>query len=525
MKKRQDLLLRSQTDEIFSLQQQASIQREEAEKSERAALKKAGAFDPVAAKKNAQVIADIRTFYQENAVQREIEYREKELGIIEKYSKEYLDVAEETAKAEVLIRQKQREILKNTDKIYRDEQAEMFKKASDNERLSLDVRQAAFQSYISIRKNQLQTDRQAAIAAAKTDEELKQVIATYDVLKRKLDAEAKDDPYKKAAEQSQAALKSLAESFQSSFLGDAGLGSLQQFFDGTFDKIIAGFDKMENKQDAFREKSIYTALAISEAFQEMYNFIAQASKQNFEAEKESLEQKYQIDRLFAGENEAAIAELDKERERRQKEIAKREARANKELAIFNIGINAAQGIIGAFKDGNVVKGAIFAAIIAGIAAAQIAVVNSQQIPSYWKGTENHPGGLMRVNDGGLGQETIITPDGKRHLPKGKDAVVNAPAGTKVKTAKWTRENLMFDNGLNRILDDRGVLMNQPIQNNSYSLDVDRLANRIDDAISRIPQPTFKTDKDQLSNFVKNVTGGAESMNARLKTVPTKFKRS
>jgi len=523
LKKKQDYLLDSQAREIFALQQTASIEREEAEKQERAALKKAGAFDKTAAIRNAKIIADIRTFFRENEVEREQEYREKELAITEKYSKQYLDIAEETAKAEVLIKKKQRDIIQSTDKVYRDEQIKLLQKTASNEKNQIDVRQSAFLASISIRQSELQIERQRALAAANTAEEIDNVRAKYDVLKRELDELAKDDPFSKFAAQSKAALKSLAESMTSDFLGGAGLSSFQQFFDGTFDKIIEGFDKMENKQDAFREKAIYTALAISEAFQEMYNFLAQASQHNFDLERDNLEKKYTIDRQFAGENQAAIAELDKEAEARRKEIARREAKANKELAIFNIAMNAAQGIVAAFKDGNVIKGAIFAALIAGIAAVQISAISSQNVPSYWKGTENHPGGLMRVNDRGLGKELVITPDGKKTIYGGKDVIVDAPKGTKVKTAAQTA--LMFDNGLNNILNERGISMNggQSVTNN-IAMDVDRLGDRIEWAISRIPQIQMTPNHDAAASFVRIVANGNMSHNSRKYQIPIKYRR-
>ncbi len=63
-----------------------------------------------------------------------------------------------------------------------------------------------------------------------------------------------------------------------------------------------------------------------------------------------------------------------------------------------------------------------------------------KVPQYAKGTPNggHPGGPMMVNDG-RGAETVITPDGRAFIPKGRNVVLNAPKGTHVLTAEETAQ--------------------------------------------------------------------------------------
>ncbi|HGF7785857.1 TPA: tape measure protein [Enterococcus faecium] len=61
------------------------------------------------------------------------------------------------------------------------------------------------------------------------------------------------------------------------------------------------------------------------------------------------------------------------------------------------------------------------------------------VPQYAKGTPagGHPiNGPMMVNDG-RGAETVITPDGRAFIPKGRNVVLNAPKGTHVLTAEET----------------------------------------------------------------------------------------
>ncbi|MGJ1063507.1 tape measure protein [Enterococcus faecium] len=62
-----------------------------------------------------------------------------------------------------------------------------------------------------------------------------------------------------------------------------------------------------------------------------------------------------------------------------------------------------------------------------------------EVPQYAKGTPagGHPiNGPMMVNDG-RGAETVITPDGRAFIPKGRNVVLNAPKGTHVLTAEET----------------------------------------------------------------------------------------
>ncbi|MBI8803882.1 hypothetical protein JE001_32690, partial [Pseudomonas aeruginosa] len=62
-----------------------------------------------------------------------------------------------------------------------------------------------------------------------------------------------------------------------------------------------------------------------------------------------------------------------------------------------------------------------------------------KVPQYAKGTPagGHPiNGPMMVNDG-RGAETVITPDGRAFIPKGRNVVLNAPKGTHVLTAEET----------------------------------------------------------------------------------------
>lgn len=160
----------------------------------------------------------------------------------------------------------------------------------------------------------------------------------------------------------------------------------------------SGFSKTldilrDNIKD-FGKDAKTTALAISEAFQEAFNTISERSQANFDAEYSRLERQKEFAIMFAGESSTAKEEIERQYEERKRAIARREAEAQKRLAIFNIAIDTAQAVVAALPN-------IPLSIVMGVlGAAQIAMVSSQQIPQFWTGTENAPEGLAWTQEKG-----------------------------------------------------------------------------------------------------------------------------
>jgi len=180
-------------------------------------------------------------------------------------------------------------------------------------------------------------------------------------------------------------LKDFKEGFKQDFISNSGFSKIFE--------LIENFDKLKTD-------GVATALAISEAFQQAFNTISKSSQANFDAEYSRLEQQKNISLQFAGESATAKEEIEKQYEVRKKEIQKREAEAQKRLAIFNIAINTAQAIAATFSKAGFPAGIPLAAIMATIGAAQIAMVSSQEIPQFWKGTDNAPEGLAWTQERG-----------------------------------------------------------------------------------------------------------------------------
>lgn len=221
------------------------------------------------------------------------------------------------------------------------------------------------------------------------------------------------------------------------------------------------FEILQNKVKDFGKDFATTFNGITEIAQETFNFVNQFSQANFENEKERLQNQYDVALTYAGDNAAAKKKIEEDFEKEKKDIANREAKAKKEQAIFNIAIDTAQAIVGLWADPGFPAAIPLALVVAGLGAAQIAMVSAQKVPQYFMGG-THEGGLMMVNDGAGSnfKETIVTPDGKITQPTGRNVLMNAPKGTEIFTHEQWNEQL------NGMLRGSGINWNN--QQNNYS---------------------------------------------------------
>lgn len=237
---------------------------------------------------------------------------------------------------------------------------------------------------------------------------------------------------KKSLEELKKAQEALADSFiksfQTSFMSDSGLSSVFDILDG----------RLKEFGDNWQAKT----LLISEAFQEMYNFINGLSQENFDAQRERLQQETEIALAFAGDSQSAQEEIRKQAAEKERQIRRREFEAQKQQAKFNIGIDTAQAVMATFARTGFPAGVPLAAIMTAIGLAQIASINAQEVPAFKDGG-THKGGTMLVNDGSGSnfRETIQTPDGKIYQPKERNVIMNAPKGTKIFTHDQWQKNL------------------------------------------------------------------------------------
>lgn len=176
--------------------------------------------------------------------------------------------------------------------------------------------------------------------------------------------------------------------------------------------------------------------------------------------------------------EARAAAKKQQLELRQRQLDQQKARFEKARAVAEIVQSTGLAVVNALTQVKTLgPGAIvLASLIGTLGAIQIARVLAQPIPRYKDGTENHPGGLAHVGDGGK-SETVVLPDGSLYRTPSKDTIVNLPAGTKV------------------IPDYAGkpqsVSVIQPVDNTDKLL---QGFSSVVYAIKRIPQPIIKADR-------------------------------
>jgi len=246
------------------------------------------------------------------------------------------------------------------------------------------------------------------------------------------------------------------ETFSKDFVSNGALSALTTFFDGSFQKRLAGALDEFGNPDNLKQAQVYFQ-TIVEFAQQAYNLISEASQKNFDAEYERLESQKNIAIAFAGESDVAKAEIERQAEQRRREIEKREQKVKQEAAIVNTVINTAQAVVSALATANnIYAGIALAAFAAATGAAQIAIIKSQKVSAYWQGG-THEGGLMRVNDdpmrvkGSNYKEVVKTPDGIIHRPQGRDVLMNAPRGTEI-----YKDEDAFKKSLDVMLNDAGV---------------------------------------------------------------------
>jgi hypothetical protein len=246
------------------------------------------------------------------------------------------------------------------------------------------------------------------------------------------------------------AMKGYLSSFSAEFMANSGFSET--------------FRLLNNEVDFFGSNFAVKFNAIAESAQEAFNFISNASQQNFDAEYSRLESQKEISLKFAGDSTTAKTKIEADYEKKRKEITNRENKAKQKQAIFNIAIDTAQAIMSAVAQSPLTGGLPFSAIAAAIGAVQIGMVASQKIPQYFDGG-THSGGLAMINDAGGSNyvETVVTPDGKVSQYSGRDVVANLPAGTEIFTPEQWR-----DKELQYMLNSKGISMQRNTTNNGMT---------------------------------------------------------
>lgn len=252
---------------------------------------------------------------------------------------------------------------------------------------------------------------------------------------------------KKQVEDWADALKNITDSFPSEQSGFA------DFFSGINDVLgdlakkaqEAGgsfSDMWANMSNGERLKLVLESLAkISDGLNSMMQNIYENRISKIEEEQEANEEagEQELARIERLEETGAIsseeaearkraaedktARKNEELEKKKAQLQQKQARWDKANSIIQATIATALAVAKALPN------FVLAGIAAAMGAAQIAVIASQPIPKYAKGTDSHKGGLAVVGDGGV-PETIVTEKGAYITPS-VPTLVDIPKGAKV----------------------------------------------------------------------------------------------
>ncbi len=206
--------------------------------------------------------------------------------------------------------------------------------------------------------------------------------------------------------------------------------------------------------------------------------------------------KITVSGLAADEKERKIQEAFAETERERQNIdaerikaQKRQAGFDRALAVTKAFISMFQGI-GKEVETKGVAGLATGAAITAYMSGIIGLIGAIAIPEYAEGTDNHPGGLAKVGDGGE-HELVKLPSGKMFLSPNRTTTMFLPKGTEVlppdKLAASGDADLMMK-----------AAMMMPIQ---YG-DTKALEAAFEKSVAKIPQTTFNLTDTGLQKTVK-----------------------
>jgi hypothetical protein len=302
-------------------------------------------------------------------------------------------------------------------------------------------------------------------------------------------------------------IKTLSNDAFNKAFDNIGLSSAKMFFD--FDENgLSTFDKLFQGADTFKEKFAVTFQAVGDVAQDVFNKINEMSNQRFENQRMNLEREYKIGLAFAGDSATARAEIERQYQDRQRELQRREFKAKKQQALVNIAMDTAQGVVSALA--STPPNIPLSITIGVIGAVQAGLVASQQMPQFWKGTDNAPEGWALTQE--RGREIITDSKGNiKSLGNDKGATMTyLNKGDKVKTASETMDYLMFNNELNAMLTNNSIDKSPSVNIQNTNIDLSPVVKAINDK----PVANIGIDKDGLKMHIITANQEKEVMNKR-----------
>lgn len=282
------------------------------------------------------------------------------------------------------------------------------------------------------------------------NEELNALTKQYEqgIIKKKEYEKQKSDLEHQYAMESLQSQLSILESNLYLFEGDERLEKEKeiarlrvQLSKETSDKIIEDAKreeeerkKVEQAKKRLIQESISAIISIGNSlFQRQIDNVdaeIEANQDEYDAKVETIDALAEKDIITTEEAEARKRAAEEETSRKNKELEKKKAELQTRQAKFQKAMDIAQTIAAtSLAVTKALPNFVLAALVGAMGAVQLATILAQPIPKYAHGTDNHPGGLAIVGDGGR-SEAVLVGD-KAYITPDKPTLLSLPAGAEV----------------------------------------------------------------------------------------------
>ncbi|MFK2471282.1 hypothetical protein ACIXO9_21985 [Bacteroides fragilis] len=359
------------------------------------------------------------------------------LGLIKKGTDRELDILDTNSLKEINALNKQYKQGEINEKQYRDGIYKITKESGEA-KLKLLLKEA---------------EAELALSSDLPQEKVDEIQRRIDKIKAQIGAFGDDmdndenNPGKRWADDFNNALGNLSSS-ANKYLGDSAnifnalgdiIGEITSKMDDAGDSVLNFWGKLDDKGKLSFVLSSFAKIqdGITSIMTDIYDARIKRVEEEQEANEEAGEK--ELERIEKLENSGVITKEEAEARKRaaeqttankNKELEKKKEALQQKQAKWEKANAISQSITAtALAVSRALPNMVLAALVGALGAAQLATIIAQPIPKYAKGTDNHPGGLAIVGDGGK-HEAVVTDRGAYITPN-VPTLIDLPRRAKV----------------------------------------------------------------------------------------------
>lgn len=364
------------------------------------------------------------------------------LGLIKKGTDRELDILDTNSLKEINALNKQYKQGEINEKQYRDRLYKITKESGEA-KLKLLLKEA---------------EAELALSTELPQEKVDEIQRRIDKIKAQIEAFNNDmdndenNPGKRWAKDFNSALGDMSSS-ANKYLGDSAkifnalgdiIGEMTAKMKDAEDSVFDFWGALGKGEDGLKKKLTFVLSSfakiqdgITSIMTDIYDSRIKRVEEEQEANEEAGEK--ELERIEKLENSGVITKEEAEARKRaaeqttankNKELEKKKEALQQKQAKWEKANAISQSIIAtALAVSKALPNLVLAALVGTLGAAQLATIIAQPIPKYAKGTDNHPGGLAIVGDGGK-HEAVVTDKGTYITPN-VPTLIDLPRRAKV----------------------------------------------------------------------------------------------